>query len=164
MTTQHLFDQIAREHHAMIKRIASSHEAQPPLLDELMQDIYFAIWRALPSFRGDASLRTFVARIATNRAVTHVARAVKSPASLELHESIPAPNDDPERQAIAADRGARLAPAVRSLSLAYRQPAMLALEGLTPGETAEVLGITTNAVSIRMSRAKALLRRLMGDE
>jgi len=164
MTTQHLFDQIAREHHAMIKRIASSHEAQPSLLEDLMQDIYFAIWRALPSFRGDSSLRTFVARIATNRAVTHVARAVKSPASLELHEDIPAPGDNPERQAIALNRGERLASAVRSLPLAYRQPAMLALEGLTPTEMAEVLGITTNAVSIRMSRAKALLRRLMGDE
>jgi len=148
----------------MIKRIASSHEAQPALIEDLMQDIYFAIWRALPSFRGDSSLRTFVARIATNRAVTHVARAVKLPASLELHEDIPAPGDNPERQAIALDRGARLAAAVRSLPLAYRQPAMLALEGLTPVEMAEVLGITTNAVSIRMSRAKALLRRLMGDE
>ena len=148
----------------MIKRIASSHEAQPPLLEDLMQDIYFAIWRALPSFRGDSSLRTFVARIATNRAVTHVARAVKSPTSLELHEDIPAPGDNPERQAIALNRGERLASAVRSLPLAYRQPAMLALEGLTPTEMAEVLGITTNAVSIRMSRAKALLRRLMGDE
>ena len=163
MTTQHLFDQIAREHHAMIKRIASSHEAQPSLLEDLMQDIYFAIWRALPSFRGDSSLRTFVARIATNRAVTHVARAVKSPASLELHEDIPAPGDNPERQAIALEpRRARLASAVRSLPLAYRQPAMLALEGLTPREMAEVLGITTNAVAIRMSRAKALSSRAHG--
>jgi RNA polymerase sigma-70 factor (ECF subfamily) len=164
MTTQQLFDQIAREHHAMIKRIASSHEAQAPLLEDLMQDIYFAIWRALPSFRGDCSLRTFVARIATNRGVTHVARAVKSPASIELYDDIPAPGDNPERQAIALDRGARLASAVRSLPLAYRQAAMLALEGLTPQEMAEVLGITTNAVAVRMSRAKALLRRRMGDE
>jgi RNA polymerase sigma factor (sigma-70 family) len=164
MTTQQLFDQIALEHHAMIKRIASSHEAQPPLLDDLMQDIYFAIWRALPSFRGHSSLRTFVARIATNRAVTHVARAVKTPSALELHEDIQAPGDNPERLAIALDRGARLASAVRSLPLAYRQAAMLALEGLTPQETGEVLGITTNAVAIRMSRAKALLRQRMGDE
>jgi len=148
----------------MIKRIASIHEAQAPLLEDLMQDIYFAIWRALPSFRGDCSLRTFVARIATNRAVTHVARAVKSPASLELNEDLPAPGDNPERQAIALDRGARLTSAVRSLPLAYRQTAMLTLEGLTPQEMAEVLGITTNAVAIRMSRAKALLRQRMGDD
>ena len=73
----------------MITRIASSHEAEPHLAEDLVQDIYFAIWRALPSFRGDASLRTFVARIAANRAVTHVARAVKVPPSLELNERHP---------------------------------------------------------------------------
>ena len=149
----------------MIKRIASSpRSAAVAARGFSCRSIYFAIWRALPSFRGDSSLRTFVARIATNRAVTHVARAVKSPASLELHEDIPAPGDNPERQAIALNRGERLASAVRSLPLAYRQPAMLALEGLTPGALAEVLGITTDAVSIRLSRAKARLRLLMGDE
>ena len=164
MTTHHFFEQIVREQHAMIQRIASSHEAEPHLAEDLVQDIYFAIWRALPSFRGDSSLRTFVARIATNRAVTHVARALKKPPSLELSEDIPARGDNPERRAIALDRTAKLASAVRSLPLSYRQTAMLALEGLTPKEIADVLGITTNAVAIRMSRAKELLRRLMGDK
>ena|SRR5580765_7628290 len=164
MTTQQLFEQIARENHAMIKRIASSHEAETNRAEDLVQDIYFAIWRALPSFRGDASLRTFAARIATNRAVTHVARAVKRPQSLELSERIPAPGENPESRVIALDRSTRLASAVRSLPLAYRQTAMLALEGLTAKEIADVLGITANAVAIRMSRAKDLLRRLMGDQ
>ena len=148
----------------MIQRIASSYEAEGRQVEDLVQDIYFAVWRALPSFRGDSSLRTFVARIAANRAVTHVARAVKMPPSLELSEHIPAPGENPESQAIASDRSARLAVSVRSLPLAYRQTAMLALEGLAPKEIADVLGITTNAVAIRMSREKELLRRLMGDQ
>lgn len=163
MPTQQTFDQIAREQHAMIKRIASSYEGQGHLAEELVQDIYFAIWRALPSFRGDSSLRTFVARIATNRAVTHVARALKLPPSLELSEDIPAPGDNPEGQAIAIDRAAKLTSAVRSLPLAYRQTATLTLEGLTTKEIADVLGITPNAVAIRMSRAKDLLRGLIGE-
>jgi RNA polymerase sigma-70 factor (ECF subfamily) len=129
-----------------------------------VQDVYLAIWRALPSFRGDSSLRTFVARIATNRAVTHVARALKLPPSLELSEDIPAPGDNPEGQVIAIDRAARLTSAVRSLPLAYRQTATLTLEGLTTKEIADVLGITTNAVAIRMSRAKDLLRVLIGEK
>jgi RNA polymerase sigma factor (sigma-70 family) len=164
MTTEQAFEQIAREQDAMIKRIASSYEAEAHLVEDLVQDIYFAIWRALPAYRGDSSLRTFVARIATNRAVTHVARAVRFPPSLELSEHIPAPGDNPENQAIALDRRARLTSVVRSLPLAYRQTAMLTLEGLTPKEIADVLGITTNAVAIRMSRAKELLRGLMGDK
>jgi RNA polymerase sigma-70 factor (ECF subfamily) len=148
----------------MIKRIASSHEAQPHLADELIQEIYFAIWRALPTFRGGSSLRTFVARIATNRAVTHVARALKIPPSLELSDHLPAPGDDPETRAIMRGHQAELMAAVRRLPLAYRQTVTLALEGLSPREIADLLGITANAVAIRMSRAKDMLHDLMGDK
>src|SRR6266404_365119 len=131
----------------MIKRIAASYEADAHLAEELVQEIYFALWRALPGFRGDSSLRTFVARVATNRAITHVARALKSPPALELSEQIPAPGDNPESQAIAASRQARLMAAVRRLPLATRQSVTLALEGLTPKEIADVLGLTPNAVA-----------------
>ena len=148
----------------MIRRIASSYEARAHLAQELVQDIYFAIWRALPSYRGDAALRTFVARVATNRAVTHVTRALKVPPSADLDESIPSPGMGPEGQAIVLDRRATLMAAVRILPLAFRQTALLTLEGLTPAEIAEVLGISANAVGIRMSRAKSLLRKLIGDK
>ncbi len=148
----------------MLRRIASSYEARTHLAQELVQDIYFAIWRALPAYRGDAALRTFVARIATNRAATHVARALKVPPCSDLDESIPTPSAGPEGQAIALDRRAKLLVAVRTLPLAYRQTALLTLEGLTPTEIAEILGISTNAVAIRMSRAKAMLRELIGDQ
>jgi len=63
MATRHDFDQIVREHGAMIRRIAASYEANVHLAEELVQEIHFALWRSLPAFRGDASLRTFVARL-----------------------------------------------------------------------------------------------------
>jgi RNA polymerase sigma factor (sigma-70 family) len=164
MTTSDTFEQIVRKHDSMLRRIASSYEARTHLAEELVQDIYFAIWRALPAYRGDAGLRTFVARIATNRAVTHVARALMVPPSACLDESMPAPGVGPEGQAMALDRREKLLAAVRTLPLAYRQTALLTLEGLTPTEIADVLGISTNAVAIRMSRAKGLLRQLIGDK
>jgi RNA polymerase sigma-70 factor (ECF subfamily) len=164
MTARKTFEQIVREHDAMLRRIASSYEARTHLAQELVQEIYFAIWRALPAYRGDAALRTFVARIATNRAVTHVARALKVPPAFDLDDRIPAPGVGPEGQAIALDRQTKLLTAVRTLPLAYRQTALLTLEGLTPAEIADVLGISSNAVAIRMSRAKTLLRELIGEK
>ena len=163
MTPQRDFDQIARDHGAMIRRIASAYEADARLAEELVQEIYFALWRALPGFRGGSSLRTFAARIATNRAITHVARALKSPQALELNEDIPAPGDNPETQAIATSQQATLMAAVRYLPLAYRQTVTLTLEGLTLKEIADFLGLTPNAVAIRMSRAKDLLRKHIGE-
>jgi DNA-directed RNA polymerase specialized sigma24 family protein len=55
------------------------------------------------------------------------------------------------------------AAAVRSLPLAYSQTAMLTLEGLTPREISDVSGISANAVAIRLTRAKTLLRGILGD-
>jgi RNA polymerase sigma-70 factor (ECF subfamily) len=158
-----IFEQIVREHGAMIRRIASSYEARPHLAQELAQDIYLAVWRALPTFRGQAALRTFVARIATNRAVTHVSRAVRSPKSVELDERLPGPDVDPESLALASDRRESLLAAMRCLPLTLRQPAMLAAEGLSPSQIADVLGISANAAAVRMSRARDQLRELLRE-
>jgi RNA polymerase sigma-70 factor (ECF subfamily) len=163
MKADSTYGQIAREHGAMIKRIAGSYEANAHLAEELVQDIHLALWRALPSFRGNASLRTFVARIATNRAITHVARAVRLPGTAELDPEFPASAADPESQALSSNEQSRLAAEVRGLPLAYRQVTGLTLEGLTPAEIAETLGITANAVAIRLSRAKEMLRDRLGE-
>ncbi|MGH9688534.1 MAG: RNA polymerase sigma factor [Candidatus Acidiferrales bacterium] len=161
--SQSAFEEIVRDYGAMIRRIVLSYERAPDLADELVQEIYVAIWRALPSFRGDAAVRTFVARIATNRAVTHVARAMKVPPSIALDDQIPSRKDTPEHLAIARDRRAALMTAVQRLPLTYRQPVMLVLEGLTFDEVGQVLGITSNAVAVRMSRAKELLKNSIGE-
>lgn len=163
MSEEHPFDDVVRDHGPMIARIAASHEARPHLAEELVQDIWFAVWRALPAFRGDSSLRSFVARIAGNRAATHVAKAVRAPKSDEVDDALPAPGDDPEAVAVAQDSHARLLAAVRELPLVSRQVVTLTLEGFGPGEIAASLGITANAVSIRLSRAREQLRQSMGD-
>lgn len=161
---QTTLEEIVRDYGSMVRRIALSYESSPHLADELVQEIYVAIWRALPSFRGEASLKTFLARIATNRAVTHVARAMKAPPSSELTEEIRSSAATPEHVAIANDRKAALLAAVRRLPLTYRQPVMLVLEGLPLDEVAQVLGISSNAVAIRMSRAKQLLKESIGEK
>jgi RNA polymerase sigma-70 factor (ECF subfamily) len=159
MVVRVTFDQVEKEFGALIRRIAISYEADRGAAEELVQDIHFALWLALPSFRGKSSMRTFVARIATNRAVSHVRRSVRSPLSVELSEDLPAGESTPEHRAIAEDQQARLIAAVRALPLSLWQVALLTLEGLVPAEISDVLGISANAVAIRLSRARDTLRR-----
>jgi RNA polymerase sigma-70 factor (ECF subfamily) len=156
------FDEVIAAHLPMIRRIAAAHESNAGAREDLVQDILCAVWRALPNFRGEGSLRGFIARIAANRAVTHVHRALKVPNSAELASDIAASEPGPEAHAIAVDEKARLLAALRILSIGLREPALLALEGLTQQEIAGVLGITPNAVAIRMTRAKSQLRKLLG--
>jgi len=48
-----------------VRSLVNSHEDT----DDLLQEIFIKIWNALPSFRGDAQIFTWVWRIATNEAL-----------------------------------------------------------------------------------------------
>ena len=59
------------------------------------------------------------------------------------------------------DQRARLLALVRTLPVAYREVALLLLEDFTPAEVADTLGISANAVAIRGTRAREMLRALL---
>src|SRR5271166_1279832 len=95
-------DQLAREYDQLwsdfgpsLVRLASSYESEFQAREDLLQEIRLAIWVALPRFRGESSLRTFVFRIAHNRALTHVWRRKRAGVSEEPND-IPDPRSSPE--------------------------------------------------------------------
>lgn len=142
----------------MCQRLAASHEADRDRARDLAQDIMVAVWRAWPAFRGQCSERTYVARIAQYRIAAHVTRAVREPPLAPLSEDLVSNTSTPEATAIDNDQRSRLASLVRTLPIALREVAVMQLEGFTPAEIADTLGISINAVAIRGTRARAALR------
>ena len=51
-----------------VRRFLCSHEDT----NDLLQDIFIKIWSALPSFRGEARLYTWIYRVATNEVLNHL--------------------------------------------------------------------------------------------
>jgi RNA polymerase sigma-70 factor (ECF subfamily) len=149
---------ILRAYAPMCHRLAASHEANPEVARDLAQDILVAVWRAWPSFRQQCSERTYVARIAQYRIATHIHRAVREPRLAPLSEDLVAREATPEDDVIRSDERAFLIAHVRQLPISLREVAVLLLEGFTPAEIADTLGLTPNAVSIRGLRARELLR------
>jgi RNA polymerase sigma-70 factor (ECF subfamily) len=143
-----------------LTRLAASYTNTSSDRDDLLQEIALALWRALPQFRGECSERTFLFRIAHNRAIAYLARHRARPSVNEDIDIIdPAPN--PEAGLAQEQRAARLNTAIRQLPLASKQVITLSLEGLGYGEIAEVLGISGNNVGVRLTRARQLLRELL---
>jgi RNA polymerase sigma factor (sigma-70 family) len=153
-----------QEHGAMVTRIARSYEADPGRAEDLVQDIHLAVWSALPRFKENAGLRTYIARIAHNRAISHVGREMRRPRSFDLDDDLPAAGPTPEDLAVEKDARRKLEEAVRRLPIGQRVVATLALEGFTPEEVASVLGITPAAASVRLHRAQTQLRNWFKGE
>ncbi len=164
---QSLFTQWMTEHEKLLRHIITGFEAKPAIQDELFQEIALNVWRALPMFREDASVKTFVARIAHNVLATHVAKAVKTvkadqdlgSISQEAEKDVNQPT--PYQSLNQSQRQQKLLAAIRELKLEQQQVITLALEGMSYQEVAEVIDISTNLVGVRLQRAKSALAKIL---
>ena len=153
---QHL-TRLLTVHGSALTRLASSYVGATADRDDLLQDISVAIWRALPRFRGECSERTFLFRIAHNRAIAFITRRqlpIQDDEAIEVEDSRP----NPEQTLSAAQEGRRLFDAVQRLPMNQRQVVTLMLEGLSYSEIADVLGISETNVGARLTRARQMLR------
>jgi RNA polymerase sigma-70 factor (ECF subfamily) len=75
------FATMYRTHAAAVYRRLSRILGPIPERDDLTQDVFLALHRALPAFRGDARLTTLIHRIAINKACEHLRRTSRRPAT-----------------------------------------------------------------------------------
>ena len=155
------FEAIVADFGPLISRIASSYEADPSLREDLTQQIFLAVWQALPSWRAESSLKTFIARVAQNRSISFVTKQVRQGPVAELPERIEADAPNPEEHAMQMNEREMLMEATRRLPLPQRQVIILVLEGFTYPEISEMLEIAPNALALRLSRAKAALKAML---
>ena len=158
------FQKVLEEYGPALKRVAATYEADLHLREDLYQEMAIAIWRALDHFRSEASLKTFILRIAHNRGASHVAKQVRIPPSSNLDAPLPDRKPTAESQMIEAQSGpeARLVRAIQTLPVSQRQIIALALEGTSYQDISEILGISLSNVGVRLNRAKKALRQQLG--
>lgn len=132
---------------------------------ELAQETFLSAYQALPRWRPEARLSTWLFRIARNQALDRLRRTqrVEFVALDEgLADHIPADTPTPEAALQARQRIAALEGALARLSVEHREILLLRdIEDLSYEDIAEVLGIGLGTVKSRIARARAgLLQHL----
>lgn len=159
-----VFDEFQRPIYNYLLRMTQS----PPEADDLTQETFIRIHRSLPSFRGEASLSTWIYRIATNLSLDHFRRSAtrqaKAALSLEETESdrewiVDETASSPEQLAAQSDMSACVQKFIQRLPPSYRTVLVLHdLQGLKNREIADVLDCSLDTVKIRLHRARKKLR------
>lgn len=134
------------------------------------QEVYVRVVRAVMGFRGEASFSTWLHRVTVNVCMTALSkrgdvRARGQSAGFVDFEPDELLSDDagPESRAETADLAARTARALGELADDAREVVVLRdVQGLSTKETADLLGITEGTVKVRLHRAHARLRELVG--
>ncbi|MDE6695987.1 MAG: RNA polymerase sigma factor [Muribaculaceae bacterium] len=152
---ERLFTDTVHIHDAMIRRICLGYAGNPQDLEDLYQDVLVNIWRGLPSFRTESSIRTWVYRIALNTCVSTLRTRSKRPSQSSLDDVILVPDDSQEKRDAVKD----LYECIATLNPVDKAILMMWLDEYSYEEIAETIGIKRNNVAIRLHRAKEKLRQ-----
>lgn len=147
------------EHGDAIYRLALSVVRDPSLAEDIAQETLVKAWLALPSFRGDSSLRGWVLRIAHNTAIStlRTRRAVVIDPQ-EMPESETRPDRSVESRVQSDAVMSEFIDALDTLDELSRSIVVLReLEGLSYEEIADVLNVPMPTVKTRLLRARRRL-------
>jgi RNA polymerase sigma-70 factor, ECF subfamily len=133
--------------------------ADHDLAADIAQEVWIQIFRALPSYRGDAQFSTWAHRIAVNRTLNALRKSRRLAAlETEVQEDSATVELDAERAFLARsieEAAAQLSPGARTVFVLHD------VEGYTHEEIARELGITSGGSKSQLFKARAKLRRLL---
>jgi RNA polymerase sigma-70 factor (ECF subfamily) len=148
-------------HHTLFRILGANRD-----IEDLIQDAFLEIFRALPSFRGDSSLSRWSQTIATRTAYLAIERRKPTPVDLDVVEDEVVDRDpDAHRIALARQAARRLYAALDRIDAKQRVAFALAvIDGLSLAEVAQMTESSVVAVKTRVWRARRdLMKRAKKD-
>jgi RNA polymerase sigma-70 factor (ECF subfamily) len=154
------------EHRGISLKIARAYAANPQDQADLHQELLLQVWLSAATFRGQSKPSTWIYRVCLNTALTWRRDEKQYRSRLVAQETLPelpAGEARPGATHEDAELVAQLYAAIRGMEAVDRSLLLLALDGLSYGEMAEITGLTENHVGVALNRARTrLAARLKG--
>ena len=158
-----------REHSTHVYNLALKLTGDPAAAEDVLQETFLSAFKAIPRFEGKSQLSTWLYRIAHNAALMKLRKRQVDTVSLdepvENKAGVPEPrefadwSENPEEMLMDAEMRQAMQTAIASLSETLRSVFVLRdVNGLSTAQTAEVLGLSEEAVKSRLLRARLALR------
>ena len=149
------FDELYRRHAGPLFNYLVRLIHEPPVAQDLVQEVFVAAWRGARGFRGQAQVKTWLFHIAHNQAVSWLRRHRPTLAFDDLEWSAADEGrDESDERVVQAWRADQLQTALEGLSPKHREVIELAfVHGLSYVEIAQVAGCPVGTVKSRMSYA-----------
>src|SRR5262245_40833695 len=154
------FEVLVRRYNQRLFRAARAITRTDVDAEDVLQQAWLGVFKNLAQFRGDSSFATWATRIAVNEAI---ALTRKRPMVAEVVDGASAVA--PEADLARAQVGALLESCLASIPQGHREVMVLrdVLE-LDTAETAACLGLTEEAVRVRLHRARAAVAAAVTEQ
>lgn len=152
-----VFAALVADHDERLRTLAYQLLGSRDSMDDVLQDVYVKAYRALPSFRGDAALSTWLYRITYTTCMDRL-RRIRGLEQLPMEVA-----ERPDEESALEDavvRGDELRRALALLDADHRAAVLLVLrDGHSYEAAATILDVPRGTVASRVARARRLLAR-----
>lgn len=164
------FDELMSKYSRKIRYLAYRMTNNYEDAEDITQEVFVRVFKALPTWKPKASFYTWLRTIALNLCIDHHrTRIRRQTQSLESKDgfvmSIPADSsNDPLRRTEAEELRRRILLATEKLSPRQRKAFMLvSYGGLSLKEAAEIMGCAVGTIKAHLNRATTKMRDLLKD-
>jgi RNA polymerase sigma factor (sigma-70 family) len=158
------FDALFRRYAPRLIRFLGPTTRGAHLIDEIVNDTMFVVWRKARTFNGCSKVSTWILGIASRRRLKTLQRVDDRIGNVDIDELAAPVECGPEGQFIRQDLQRRLRDAIDALPAEQRRVVMLTyFDGCTYAEIAAIVGCPVNTVKTRMFHARRRLRVLLDD-
>ncbi|MGE0872549.1 MAG: RNA polymerase sigma factor [Kofleriaceae bacterium] len=160
------FDAVFAAYHRRVYGYLVRMTRRRDVAEDLMQEVFLRLAQHARRLEPDTRLSAWLFTVAHRVFVSWGrAQAVRAQLAGDLPAADPAGTDQTPHEALAASETQRaLERAFGELAPAYREVALLVgVEGMSPMEVANILGVKPDAIRQRLSRARAQLAHALGD-
>lgn len=151
------FTHIVSQHQGIIHKVCRIYRDTPEDREDLFQEILYQLWKAWPSFRGEAQVSTWMYKIALSTAIARYRKKTNSEQTLSGWEDMQL-HDKPEN---AHPEKERLYRAISQLNDADKAIITLYLDDYAYEEMAEIVGISVNYIGVKLNRIKEKLSQTL---
>ena len=132
------------------------------LAEDLLSDVFLDVWRQAASFKGRASVSTWLLAIARYKALSARRRRIDAELDARIASTIADPADDPEAALQKKNRSELLRDSLASLSPEHGEVIDLVYyHGKSVREVADIVGVAEATVKTRMFYARKKLAELV---
>jgi len=157
------FETLYRGYYPRLRRFIERVTRRPQLVDEVVNDTMFVVWRKAASYNLKSKVSTWIFAIAFRRALKAMQRS-DEPADFDPDACADPGGGGPESRFLEQETRTRIGRALGALSADHRAVIELTyFEGYSCAEVAEVMGCPVNTVKTRMFHARRRLRMLLAD-
>ena len=154
--SEQLFSNLVREHKSTIYTVCYMFSKDNDEVADLLQEILIKLWKGFQSFEGRSDIKTWVYRVSLNTCISldRKKKRRKKSDSLAMDINLYDDNDSDTRQV------KQLYERINRLGVFDRAIILLWLEGIPYDEIADIVGISTKNVSVKLYRIREQLKNM----